>query len=56
VSYGFRNYSLGIFASTCELVGLRPRRYAKRVRLCRREDVARLLEHVGTKERSDPIP
>jgi hypothetical protein len=59
VSYEFRNYSqdlLGIFVSTCELVGLRPRRYERRVRLCRRDDVARLLKKVGTKERGDSIP
>jgi hypothetical protein len=28
---------------------LRPRRYARAVRLYRREDVARLLEYVGVK-------
>jgi hypothetical protein len=59
LSYEFRNYSqdiLVIFASTCESVGLRPRRYSERVRLYRRDDVARLLEHVGTKGRSDSIP
>jgi hypothetical protein len=58
LSYEFRNYSqdiLGIFVATCDLVGLRPRRYAKRVRLCRRADVALLLEHVGTKGRAESI-
>ena len=52
LSYGFYDYSLDIldlFESTCVAQGLRPRRYAKAVRLNRREDVARLLEHVGVK-------
>jgi hypothetical protein len=52
LSYDFTNVSadiLGVFADTCTLVGLHPRRYARRVRLCRRDDVARLLEHVGLK-------
>jgi hypothetical protein len=52
LSYEFRNWStdiLGIFASTCEAVGLRPRRYRDRVRLCRRADVAQLLTYVGVK-------
>jgi hypothetical protein len=52
LSYEFRNYStdiLRIFVMACELVGLQPRRYATRARLCRRADVALLLEHVGTK-------
>jgi hypothetical protein len=44
-----------IFTATCESVGLRPRRYAQRVRLYRREDVALLLQQVGTKERSEAI-
>ena len=59
LSYEFRNYStdiLRIFVTVCELVGLQPRRYATRVRLCRRADVALLLEHVGTKERDKSIP
>jgi hypothetical protein len=59
LSYEFRNYSrdiLALFASTCESVGLRPRRYAQRVRLYRRDDVAVLLHQVGTKERSEAIP
>jgi hypothetical protein len=52
LSYEFRNLSAGIlgaFADTCETVGLHPRRYRDRVRLCRRDDVALLLQHVGTK-------
>ena len=52
LSYEFRNWStdiLGIFASTCEAVGLHPRQYRDRVRLCRRADVARLVTHVGVK-------
>jgi hypothetical protein len=35
--------------STCRGLGLRPRRYAKSIRLYRREDVALLVEHVGVK-------
>ena len=52
LSYEFRNWStdiLGIFASTCSELGLHPRQYADRVRLCRRADVAELLTHVGVK-------
>jgi len=52
LSYEFSNLSVGIldlFVGTCERLGLRPRRYARRVRLNRREDVARLVEHVGLK-------
>ena len=52
LSYEFRNCStdiLGLFASTCAAVGLRPRRYHDRVRLCRGADVAQLLTHVGVK-------
>jgi hypothetical protein len=52
VSYDFCNVSadiLAAFVETCELVGLRPRRTAQRVRLNRRTDVAQLLEHVGIK-------
>ena len=53
LSYDFTNLSrdlLELFASTAELVGLRPRRYAKRVRLYRRDDVRRLAVMVGTKQ------
>jgi hypothetical protein len=53
LSYDFTNLSselLELFASTAELVGLHPRRYAKRVRLYRREDVRRLAVEVGTKQ------
>ena len=32
------------------------RRYARRVRLCRREDVTLLLQHVGTKKPLEAIP
>ena len=52
LSYDFANLSsdiLDLFVATCEHVGLRPRRYARHVRLYRREDVARLVEHVGLK-------
>ena len=53
LSYGFANHSvdiLDLFEGTCRLLGLRPRRYERAVRLNRREDVARrLLEHVGLK-------
>lgn len=52
LSYDFTNHSrelLELFASTAELVGLHPRRYAKRVRLYRRADVRRLAVEVGTK-------
>jgi Homeodomain-like domain len=52
LSFELRNWSadiLGIFAATCVGVGLHPRRYADRVRLCRRADVAELMAHVGVK-------
>ncbi|MGH2969397.1 MAG: hypothetical protein ACRDK0_10075 [Solirubrobacteraceae bacterium] len=52
LSYDFANLSrdiLDLFVGTCARLGLRPRRYAKRVRLYRREDVARLVENVGIK-------
>ncbi len=52
LSYDFTNLSTDIldaFERTCTAVGLRPRRYARRIRLNRREDVARLVEHVGLK-------
>lgn len=52
LSYGFSNYSsdiLDIVESTCLAQGLRPRRYARAIRLNRRDDVARLVEHVGVK-------
>jgi hypothetical protein len=52
LSYEFRNWStdiLGLFASTCAAVGLHPRQYGDRVRLCRRADVAELVSHVGVK-------
>jgi hypothetical protein len=52
LSYGFANYSsdiLDLVESTCLAQGLRPRRYERAIRLNRREDVARLLEHVGVK-------
>ena len=53
LSYDFTNLShdlLELFASTAERAGLRPRRYAKRIRLYRREDVRRLTLAVGTKQ------
>ncbi len=52
LSYGFANHSsdiLDLVEATCLGQGMRPRRYARAIRLNRREDVARLLEHVGTK-------
>jgi hypothetical protein len=52
LSYGFANHSsdiLDLFEATCLRQGLRPRRYAQAIRLNRREDVARLIEHVGVK-------
>jgi hypothetical protein len=52
LSYGFANHSsdiLDLFEATCLGQGLRPRRYAQAIRLNRREDVARLIEHVGVK-------
>jgi hypothetical protein len=52
LTYGFSNLSpeiIGLFAETCRSLGLRPCVYAKAIRLNRREDVARLLEHVGRK-------
>ena len=48
LSYDFANLSadiLDLFTSTCEQVGLRPRRYARHARLYRRDDVARLVAH-----------
>ena len=52
VSYDFANRSvdiLDLFEGTCRSVGLRPRRYERAIRLYRRDDVARLLDHVGVK-------
>ena len=52
LSYGFANHSsdiLDLFESCCLAQGLRPRRYAQSIRLNRREDVGRMLEHVGVK-------
>lgn len=52
LSYDFANLSddiRGLFADACRSVGLRPREAGVRVRLNRREDVARLLPHVGPK-------
>jgi hypothetical protein len=52
LSYDFHNLSvdiLDLFTDTCVGLGLRPRRYAEHVRLNRREDVARLVAHVGLK-------
>ena len=52
LSYGFYNLSsaiLALFVETCHSLGLRPCVYARAVRLNRRDDVARLLEHVGRK-------
>jgi hypothetical protein len=52
LSYQFTNLSqdiLDLFVATCEGLGLRPRRTLRYVRLNRRQDVARLLAHVGKK-------
>jgi hypothetical protein len=52
LSYDFSNRSqdiLDLFERTCVALGLRPCRAPWRVRLNRREDVARLLDHVGRK-------
>jgi hypothetical protein len=52
LSYHFANRSqdiLGLFAQTCRALGLSPRLTSGNVRLNRREDVARLLVHVGYK-------
>ena len=52
LSYHFANWSadiLDLFEETCWSLGLRPRRYRRAIRLNRREDVARLVEHVGLK-------
>ncbi len=52
LSYDFANRSsdiLDLFEATCRAVGLRPRRYARDVRLYHREDVGALLDHVGQK-------
>ena len=52
LSYEFANLSpdiLDLAEATCRQVGLRPRRYARALRLYRREDVASLVEHVGVK-------
>ncbi len=52
LSYDFCNLSadiLDLFVEACVSQGLRPRRHTERVRLNRREDVARLVEHVGLK-------
>ena len=53
LSYDFVNLSphiLDLFERTCLEVGLQPRRYAKHIRLNRRADIARLVEHVGLKQ------
>jgi hypothetical protein len=52
LSYEFANRSadiLDLFEQVARGVGLRPRRYARAIRLYRREDVALLLDRVGTK-------
>lgn len=52
LSYDFANRSadiLDLFEQTCRGLGLRPCRYARSIRLNRREDVARMVEHVGIK-------
>jgi hypothetical protein len=52
LSYEFANLSADIvdlFMEISAKLGLRPRRYRRYVRFYRREDVARLVEHVGLK-------
>jgi hypothetical protein len=52
LSYGFTNYSpdiLALFVETCEFLGLHARHNDRHVRLNRREDVRRLVAHVGIK-------
>ncbi len=52
-SYDFSNRSrdiLGLFVSTCDLVGVQCRVYEKHVRIYRRSSVALMLEHVGRKQ------
>ncbi len=52
LSYDFANHSqdiLDLFERTCRELGLSPRRYARSIRLYRRDDVARLLIDVGVK-------
>ena len=52
LSYDFTNHSqdiLDLFASTCDDLGVRYRRYPLRIRVCRREAVAKMVEHVGLK-------
>ena len=52
LSYEFANRSadiLDLCEQTCRSVGLRPRRYARAIRLYRREDVALLVDHEGVK-------
>lgn len=51
-SYDFSNRSqdiLGIFAATCDQVGVDYRRNRERIRICRRPSVALLDAHVGAK-------
>ena len=53
LSYAFCNLYqdiLDLFERVCGDMDLRPRRTARDVRLNRRDDVARMLEHVGLKE------
>ena len=52
LSYHFSNLStdiLDLFEQTCRGLGLWPCRYARAIRLNRREDVARLVAHIGVK-------
>lgn len=52
LSYDFTNRSsdiLDIFSRTCDAVGVEYRRYAKRVRICRRPSVALMEANVGLK-------
>ena len=52
LSYDFTNHSqdiLDLFTATCDAVGVRYRRNPVRVRICRREAVDLMAEHVGVK-------
>ena len=52
LSYAFSNLSveiLDLFEATCRALGMQPRRYVTAIRLNRRADAARMLEHVGLK-------
>lgn len=52
MSYDFSNHSqdiIDLFCTVCDSVGVEHRRYARRVRIYRRESVELMQRHVGTK-------